>query len=241
MAPRVQYRDNVKDLVRELKRAGVHLQVAAADSLNVGAEFIDRRYKAILHSRFTIRNRFTLGAIRVLQATGVRRNGQLRQASKINAIVGVRKRRGGNDHSLAAHEEGKTVRGLPKTGGKVPVPLRASRTGKNDSRPIAGRFRVDRRNVEQHTELNRLNPRQQYAALRDRARRGAIDTNDMHQTNAGIFKVGKRRITRVRSSEKRRIRIRKIHPFRDAVQTLSQRKMGQAFIVAARRLLRQMR
>jgi hypothetical protein len=107
MAPRVQYRDNVKDLIRELKRAGVHLQVAAADSLNVGAEFIDRRYKAILHNRFTIRNRFTLGAIRVLQATGVRRNGQLRQASKINAIVGVRKLRGGNDHYLAAHEEGK--------------------------------------------------------------------------------------------------------------------------------------
>ena len=238
--PAVKYDDNFEEIANELRRAGIKMQEAAAETLNVGVEFIEMKYRARLRQIFKIRSRYTMGAIMHYKAHARRSNGRdLRRMRNIDAKVGVRKLSGGDEHYLLAQEVGDTKAGYRATAGKVPVPLNAARTGGNPNRPIAKSNRINNANIVHRTDLRGLNPRQQYAALKDRARRGQINRNDLVQTEYGMFRVSNRKITLVRSTEKSHVRIRARYPFRDSVHLLTERMMIRTFQIAARRLLRQ--
>lgn len=238
-APQIEYTDNIEELVRQLRRAGVSLQAASAETINAGANFVTVRYKNNLKREFEIRNKFTLGAVKLYKAHGVRRSGELRKMRDINALVGVRKLKGGREHYLKKQEEGGTVRGMRKTGGKVPVPLNKARTSGRDDKPIASRYRINKANIRDRGDLRGMSPRKQYGAMRAMARRKAIPRGTLIQTDLGIFAPGKRKIKRVRSTEKRRIRLKKTPVFQKSVDALSVELMLSYFKKSARKLVKE--
>ena len=236
---KAEYSDNFREVARELGRAGIAIQEAAAEAINIGAAFIEHRYKTRLRRLFTLRNNYTTGAIGRYKANARRSNGRdLRKLHDINAVIGVRKLKGGGDHYLLAQEFGGVKRGTRRTAGKVPVPLQSSRTSRSNRKPVAPRYRLIKKTPTQRTDLRGLNPRQQYGALRDRARRGQINRTDLIQTENGIFQVEKNKITLLRSTKKSRVHIRAWHPFQDSIDDLNERVVVRAFRIAARRLLR---
>jgi len=123
------------------KRANM-LQIVAAETVNDAAADVEGDYKRRLQRSQRIKTKFTLGSVQILRATPTRKSGEPRLLKKINAIIGVRKMKGGVDHYLADLEEGSTNRGNPQTKGKVPVPLNTARTGKSEDRPISGPNRL---------------------------------------------------------------------------------------------------
>lgn len=133
---------DTKGFIRALGRKGNDLQIAAAEAVNESAEQIDEVYQKRLKRKQKIKTKFTLNSIKIFKANPIRRSGEPRLLSKINAIIGVRKMKKGKDHYLADLEKGSVNRGNPLTLGKVPVPLNTARTAKSENRPIAGPNRL---------------------------------------------------------------------------------------------------
>ena len=84
-----------KHFLRELGKKGNLLQVTAAETLNEAAEQIDKNYQTNLKRKSKLRNKFSLKSVKIFKAHGVSKSGQPRQLSKIDAVVGVRKLKGG--------------------------------------------------------------------------------------------------------------------------------------------------
>lgn len=128
----VEYGDNVRTVVRKLRRAGSSLQAATAATLNSVAGHVLGRYKTLMRSRFKRIGDYSLNAPRLYKAHHTRRNGELRKLRDVNAMIGVPTPRGKNEHYLAKVERGGVRRGSARTGNKFPVPLRNARTGALD-------------------------------------------------------------------------------------------------------------
>ena len=141
-ASKIKLNMDTKGFIRALGRKGSLLQVAAADAVNETAEEINEIYKDRLKTKQNIKTKFTLNSVKIFRANPIRKSGEPRALSKINAIIGVRKMAKGKKHYLADLEEGSTNRGNPLTLGKVPVPLNTSRTAKSGDRPISGPNRL---------------------------------------------------------------------------------------------------
>lgn len=238
----VEYEDNLEEYVRAIRRAGITMQVAAANTLNLAAEYIAQKYTENLKQHFTFRNKYTLGKIKVHKSNPVRKSRQLRKLEDVNAIVGVQTLKGGRENYLLHHEIGKVVEGSSKTGGMVPTPLVAARVAQSPKRVIAKAYRIDKNTVnrEKFRNLYRLNARRQYGAMISRAQRGEIDGDTLYQTNRGIFKIDtdKFRIKMVRYADRTRLYIRSRDFFRDAIGQMTTRRMRHAFIMSAQRMLR---
>ena len=235
---KIEYKDNIKEFTRKLKMAGISLQEAGAEALNLGAAYISMKYKANLKKSFRLRNeKFTLGAIRIFKAHSKCSKGTLRKLRDVNAVIGVVNMKNGRKHYLAKQEEGGKVKGLRKTGGKVPVPLVAARQGGNISKPVAKRYRIDTGNVIPLKNLYGLNPRQQYGAMRSMARRGKVQSDKLYLTDKGIYKITKKRITQLRNTEETQVIIKANPVFQKSVNQLTDKRMISAFQIAAKRLL----
>jgi hypothetical protein len=241
MESQIEYRDNINEYLRELSRAGVAIQKAAALALNRGAGFIASTYKLSLKNNFTLRNKFTLGAIRVMKAHEMRSNKKdLRPLRDVNAKVGVDELKGGKLHYLAKHETGHVVRGIRKAKNRVPIPLRAARTAGSEKKPIAPKYRMLTANVEELKNLRGLNARQQYGAMRDLVKRGKVTPNNLYMTEHGIFDLFKKRfrVTQVRNTDEVKILLKGKPLFGKAVSALTEDIMAKLFVSAAKRLIK---
>lgn len=247
----LQYRDNLPDLLKQLSRAGITLQEAGARTLTVGAKWIALKYKAKLPQTFRLRApKFTLGSVRVFEAHARRSSGELRELRDINAQVGVINMKGGRIHYLAKQETGGSVKGMRKTAGRVPIPLVAARQGGRISAPVAARYRIDKANIIQLKKLHGLPTPRQYAAMRDMMLQGKLDPKNLYQTDQGIFSISrkgstgyskgaklKKFITMVRDAKETTVHIKAQPVFREAVGTLTEARMIQAFQSSAKNLL----
>ena len=138
-----------KHFIKVLGKSANGLQIVAAETLNEAAGQIDKNYKRNLKRHPTkIRNKFSLNSVKTFKATPIARTGTPRPLGKINAVVGVRKMKGGKEHYLAKAEEGGTSRGNTKTRNRVPIPLKSSRIGGSDNRAIARANRITTKNTQ---------------------------------------------------------------------------------------------
>jgi len=131
----------------------------------------------------------------------------------------------GRLHYLPKQEKGGRVKGLAKTGNKVPIPLRASRQGGNVNKPVSAKNRLNMVKIVKLSKLYDLNPRRQYGAMRDLARRGKIDPTALYMTNNGIFRINQKKIIRLRDADE------------TAVKAITEEQMMKTFVTVSRRLL----
>lgn len=245
-----------KRFIRKLGRRGNALQIVAAEIVNDEAEGLSTNYKRRLIRKQRLRNRdFTLGGIKIDKSKPIRRSGEPRKLHDINSIVGVRKMKKGKQHYLAKLEEGRTQRGNPRTRGKVPIPLTASRTSQNINKPILSTNRL----IKGKTQVLRAggkrfgfpndrfkNPRQRFAILYNYKRqKGQGLTGDLkkpffftdNKNNLGIFKFISGRAKKIRNLEDTTVKTRARPNFRQSVDTITPGRMQKTFNRKAQRKL----
>ncbi len=239
--------------IKELGKKGNRLQIAAAESLNESAEEIKNTYKKKLQKNSKLRNKFSLGAIRIFKANPIRKSGEPRQLSRINAIIGILKLRGGK-HYLAKLEEGSTNRGNPKTKGKVPIPLQGSRISQSDDKAISApnrltngdtqTLKVGGKNIgvkgDGYSGNNRRRWGVLYGAVRSKKISGnvrkpfyMIDSDGVQ----GIFKMIRNVISKIRDLSKTRTKVKAEPNFKRSVNSVRPDDIQKTFIKNAKREL----
>jgi hypothetical protein len=242
--------DNIPDYIKFLKKRHGALQLASAETVNTAAKIIDNSYRTEV-KKFTLRNQFTMGAIRLLPATAKRSSGEFRKIEKINAYVGVRKMRGGKDHYLKKQEEGAKVSGKGGTLGAVPVPLDPARMSEAHNRPIKGPLRLQNAKI-QTLSLggqpfgigDRYSPRQRWSILykySGRSNSGRPAGRDQGwnlkvpfffqgiRRGLGVFQLSGDRFKMLRTLEKKSISVTPRHGLQKAVRKLTPGIMEMIF------------
>lgn len=228
------------------------LQIVAAETLNESAEEINKNYKIRLKKNAKLRNKFSLNSVKIFKANPISKSGKPRKINKLNAIVGVRKMKGGKEHYLKKLEDGGTTRGNPLTRGKVPIPLKTARIGGNDNRAISSINRLTKSKTQTLQIRGRkigvsgdgYTKRQRWGALYSASRRGIVtgDTKKPfymidNRNKLGIFKQRGKKIKKIRNLDKNSVR-RKAEPhFQRSVKQMSPKRMQQRFIKNAKRKL----
>ena len=240
--------------IRKLGRRGNALQIIAAETVNETAEGLETNYKRRLTRNQRLRARkFSLGSIKLFKANPIRRSGEPRPLHNINAIIGVRKMRGGKQHYLAKLEEGRTQRGNRKTRGKVPIPLTSARTSQNINKPISSPnrllkgdtqtliaggktfgFPTDRRKSGQPWKSTK----QKFAALYNYKRRGTGNLVGNlkkpfffldNKGKLGIFKFISGVAKKIRNLEDTTVKTRARPNFRKSVDTITPGRIQKTF------------
>ena len=234
--------------IRKLGRRAGQLQVVAAETINDEAQALDTNYKRRLQRNQRLRaKRFTLGSIKIFKATAVRRSGEPRQLGKINAILGIRKMKGGKKHYLAKLEEGRTQRGNSRTRGRVPIPLTTARTSRNINKSISSPNRLTKGDTQTLRAGSKIfglpndrfkNPRQRFAILYRYFRTGGNGlTGDLRKpfyfvnnsNQLGIFKFISGRVRKIRNLENTTVKTRKRPNFRKSVDTITPERIQRTF------------
>ena len=234
--------------IRKLGRRTGKLQEVAVDTVNSEAQALDINYKRRLQRNQRLRARkFTLGSIKIFKATPIRRSGEPRQLGKINAIIGIRRMKGGKQHYLAKLEEGVTRRGHSKTRNRVPIPLTAARTSRNINKPISSPNRLTKGNTQTLKAGSKIfglpndrfkNPRQRFAILYRYFRTGGNGlTGDLkkpfffvdNSNQLGIFKFISGRVRKIRNLKNTSIKTRKRPNFQDSVNTITPTRIQRTF------------
>lgn len=254
MGINVQFETDV--FIKALGMRGNELQITAADTLNESAEEIKRDYLNLLEKNQTVRTNFTRNAVRVFKSNPIRRSGEPRPLGKINSIVAIKKMKGGSDHYLTKLENGGKIQGNKKTANRVPVPLDAARTGKNNSKSIAVANRLTKGEPQTlRTPGGTLgvrgdgyrDPRQRFAILQSYKKRGGSDLSgnlskpfffiDMSD-NLAVFKFIGRRLAKIRSLEFKSLFRRARPHFESAFNHMPQRRIQVNFIRKARKAIK---
>ena len=249
-----------KKNIRKLGRRAGQLQVVAAETVNDEAQALDVNYKRRLQRNQRLRARkFTLGSIKIFKATPIRRSGEPRQLGKINAILGIRRMKGGRKHYLAKLEEGVTRRGHSKTRNRVPIPLTAARTSRNINKPISSPNRLTKGNTQTLKVGSKIfglpndrfkNPRQRFAILYRYFRTGGQGlVGDLkkpfffsdNSNQLGIFKFIGGRARKIRNLENTAVKTRKRPNFRKSVDTITPERIQRTFNRKAQRKLSSVR
>lgn len=227
------------DWTRKLRRAGVAMQDAAAEACTMAARLVADRYRTRIRTQtIMMRNeKFTLRAITVYPARGVKKGGELRPMTGINAVVGVRKI-GDREHYLAMLEVGADKRN-PEG---VAIPVDSARGGVRRN-PVIGAMRLKGGGYGTVIDLTRLasNPRQQFAVMNSMARRGklaggryyAVD----HGTKKWLYKVVGKRAMIVRDISEEIVKIKANPMFEESVREVTSGDMETYFMRAAMILL----
>jgi hypothetical protein len=140
----LQYHDNTKQYIKMLQKKHGDLATVGAQSVNEAAEQIKDAYDKEL-KKFTLRNKYTQGAVKLYKANPQRKSGEFRKLSGINAKVGVLKMKGGKEHYLKLQEEGGTKTGKEQMQGKVPIPIdKTARTAGAHAGVIKGALQLQR-------------------------------------------------------------------------------------------------
>lgn len=237
----IKYEDNVDKVIAQLKQAGIAIQDAGADALNMGAHQIQGRYKKDLKNKKRLRNeRFTLGGIMLFKARAMRSDKKtLRKMEDINAVVGVRQLRNGT-HYLATMEVGGQKPGNSKTGKKVPIPMATARGG-NINKAISPKYRLSKSaTVTQYQGVLRSagNARQQYAILHSLSGSGKIKPG-MYQSDDAVYSVTKKEVVMVRRI-KDSVTVKPAPLFESATMTISQGSMDRYFVISANKRIREL-
>ncbi len=242
--------------IRKLGRRVGKLQEVAADTINDEAQALDINYKRRLQRNQRLRARkFTLGSIKIFKATAVRRSGEPRQLGKINAILGIRRMKGGKQHYLAKLEEGRTQRGNSRTRGRVPIPLTTARTSRNINKPVSSPNRLTKGDTQTLRAGSKIfglsndrfkNSRQRFAILYRYFRTGSSGlTGDLRKpffftdnsNQLGIFKFVGGRARKIRNLENTSVKTRKRPNFRKSVDTITPGRIQKTFNRKAQRKL----
>jgi hypothetical protein len=255
----LQYKDNVKQYIKFLKKKHGALATVGSQTVNEAAEIVEKSYGKEL-DKFTLRNKFTKGAIKLYKSKAQRSTGEFRKIEKINAIVAVRKMKGGKDHYLKMQEEGGTKRGSAKTQYSVAVPMDTARQGGSFAKPVKGPLRLQKSLIQklqigQH-QLGLNDPftgPQRWAILykyTGLSGKGRNKTNpygwDMKKQffftgmkrGLGIFHVISRRIRMIRTLEKKFIRVKPTHKFKKSIGKITTGILGNIFIKNAKKYLK---
>jgi len=246
--------------IRKLGRRAGKLQEVAAETINDEAQALDTNYKRRLQRNQRLRaKRFTLGSIKIFKATPIRRSGEPRQLGKINAILGIRRMKGGKQHYLAKLEEGVTRRGHSKTRNRVPIPLTAARTSQNINKPISSPNRLTKGNTQTLKAGSKIfglpndrfkNPRQRFAILYRYFRTGSSGlTGDLRKpffftdnsNQLGIFKFISGRARKIRNLEDTTVKTRARPNFSKSVDTITPERIQRTFNRKAQRKLSSVR
>ena len=252
---RLKISDNIPAYIKFLKKRHGALQEVCAETVNEAARRIDADYRAEV-KKFTLRNKFTLGAIKLLPATAKRSTGEYRKMEKINAVIGVKKLKGGKEHYLRKQEEGATVKGNANTLGAVPVPLNTARMSGAHNRPVKGPLRLQTTTTQTltlggqpfGTKADRFNPRQRWALLyKYTGRSGSGKPRGREQgwdikkpfffqgltRGLGIFQLQGSRFRMIRTLENKSIAIRARHGLGRVTRKMSSGIMEMLFRRAA--------
>ena len=137
------YKDNISDYQKLLKNVHGGISIASAQTVNEGADIVEKAYKDEL-KKFTLRNEYTLRAVKKFHSKPQRSGGQFREIKNINAKVYIPKMKGGKDHYLLKQEEGGTKKGNVKTKGQIPFAMDSARTSTNRNKPIKGALQLQK-------------------------------------------------------------------------------------------------
>jgi len=127
------------DFTRELLKRKNALPIVGSETVNIAAKYVAREYKKEL-GHFTLRNKFTVNAVKTQLSKPMRSKGGARNLSDINATVGVLKLKGGKDHYLKYQEEGHTKSGSVK--GRVPIPMKSARVSDSNKKGVKGALKL---------------------------------------------------------------------------------------------------
>ena len=240
----IRYTDNSKKMIKWLRRNHGSLELASADTLNKAAEAVEKEYIRQLKTHYVLKNKYTLGSLKIFKATATRKSGAMRKITGINSIVAMRSMKGGS-HYMVKQEEGARISGSSKTENRVPIPLAAARTGKNRRKPIAGRYRLMQQKPQvlrlggQHFGQNdRFNARQRWAIMYKYRDSGKWDLTkpfifEGTKRGLGIFaKVGAR-VRMLRTLKSTSVKIRARHTFENSVDVLTPDRMERIFMAQA--------
>ena len=248
-----------QSMIRQLGRRGSLLQVVAADTVNESAEDLKKKYIRRLERKQRLRARkFTLGAVKINKSRPIRRSGEPRQLHMINAVMGVRKMKGGKDHYLKDLELGTINRGNSRTQGKVPIPLTMGRTGQNINKPIAAGNRLTQGDTQKLRAGGKpfgvrgdrfRTPRSRFAALY-RYKRSGGGTGNLtgnlskpfffidNSNRLGIFKFLRGAVRKIRTLEQTTTKTPRSPNFKDSVNDLKPAFIQKKFIRKAERALK---
>jgi hypothetical protein len=245
---------NQRQFNRNLARAGSSMQETAAETVNKGVEIIQRSYKNNLKKNVKLKNKFSLGSTKTYKAKPFRSSGELRKMDDINAVVGVRKMKGGSEHYLAKMEEGGVQRGNPKTINRVPVPLDQSRIGGSENKPIAPINRINRSEPQILLAGGKKfgvpgdgirTPGRRFAILHRYRREGGNLVGDIAKPflfigakrGQGIFRWKSNRFHMMRSLTKKTVRVKANPQFEKSVDQLTPQKMDTLYRAIGKRKL----
>ena len=256
MPENLTYKDNVKEVNKQLSQAGIALQEAGAEAINRAAYFVLAKYRLELREKTNyLRNRtFTLNSIRVYTAHARRSDGKtLRQMEDINAKVGIPQMSGGREHYLALLEVGAKKKGIPGLNNRVAIPLDTARGG-DRSKAVQGVYRlVKNSRYKGEIDLSKWasNRDQQYAIMQSMNRRGKLYTINKKQeisrhgywmVNYGggksyLFSVGKKEAKMVRDTSYSSPRAVKKPMFQSSLKDINQERLMKYYLDEAKRLI----
>jgi hypothetical protein len=235
--PSINYSDNSNEYVKQLRIAGIAIQQAGAETVNIAAENITKEYKRLLKKNVRMRNeKFTLGSVRTWKAKA-NSGKSLRPLRDVNAIVGVMSLRDA-EHYLARMEEGGVKKGDKRTIGKASIPMDTARGGER-GKAILSRYRLDKHEpIDIRDKLRAaINPRQQYAMMYSMAKRGQLSAG-VYQSDDAIYSVTPKKVVMLRRADKDTVEIKAQPLFTRAVVGITREKMDAIFVYAARKMLR---
>ena len=231
-----------------LKQKHGGLAIAGSKTVNRAAEIVKENYIKELH-KFTLRNKFTIGAIKLYPSKPQRKSGEFRKLDKINAIVAVRKMKGGKDHYLKAQEDGHIKGGSVQTAGKVAIPLDAARTSKSHNKPIQGALQLQKSTIQSLPfggySLGVNDPfsnSKRWAILHKYKKSGKWDLKKQFfftgiNKGLGIFRQVGSRFQMVRTLEKTSVKIKPTHKFRKATNRINSIVIEKIFMRIAKKMM----
>ena len=173
-----------------------------------------------------------------------RSKGGMRNLSDINAIVGVKKQKGGKEHYLSKQETGHIKKGTALTLNKVAFPLNAARRSGLYNQPIGGRFKLFGNLFQQPTVggqpfgvNDKFSPSQRFAI----ANRIIKESKMFIMKTAyglAVFAKNLGHIEAVRDLKKSTVKIKPLHKFEKANAKLTPVMMESIFKRAADKFLR---
>lgn len=240
-----------KHFINQLGKKGNQLQRVAAMTLNESAEEINKNYKLRLKKNAKLRNKFSLNSVKIFKANPISRSGTPRPLSKIDAVVGVRKMKGGRQHYLSKLEKGGITKGNRLTLGKVPIPLKTARISKSDSRAVSKGHRL----TSARTQTLRAggkrigvrgdgynSTRKRWGALYGAARNNKLSGDPKkpfymigNDNKQGIYKMFGKKIRKIRNLEKNSVKRRAEPHFKKSVKQVSPREIQKRFVKNAKK------
>lgn len=226
-----------------LQRSHGGLAVTGSQTVNEAALKVKKNYETEL-DKFTLRNDYTKKAIKLNLSKPTRTSGEFRTLKNINAIVGVKKQRGGKDHYLKIQEEGGNKKGKALTLNKVAFPLNASRRSGLYNQPIGGKYRLFGNLFQQPTFKNGktfgtndgLSVRQRFAI----ANRIVTGTKMFFmETNFGLSIFAKilGHVEAVRDLKKSSVKITATHKLENSLKRITPPILESLFIKNAKKFM----